>query len=347
MGLDTKDRRKLTLIFILLLSLIVVGTVGYMYLLQVHIIDALYMTVITISTVGYTEVGEMTAQAKLFSIIIIFLGLGTAGYAFTSGVALFLEGTFKEVWRRKRMDTRIAQLENHYILCGAGETGQSVIEQFQKSKVPFVVIEKNEEEVAELVKEGILIIHGDATHEDILEKSRIKHAKGFITSLPSDAANVFTVLTAREMNENLYIVSRAIEKNSRGKLRKAGANNTISPNEIGGRRMAALLIRPSVISFLDIITHAGDVVLDLEDVVICSKSSIAGKSLKEAKLPERTGLIILAIKKYGEKNIMLNPSFDEMLEIGDTMIVLGRENQVDQLRKIACDSGERDPLATL
>jgi len=342
--LDTKDRRKLTIIFTAIITLIVIGTVGYMNLLKVDVVDALYMTVITISTVGYTEVGEMTRQAKIFSMIIIFLGLGTVGYAFTSVVALFLEGTFKEVWRRNRMNTRIEQLKDHYILCGAGETGQSVIEQFQKSNVSFVVVEKDEEQVAELANEGVLVIYGDATNEDVLEKSRIKYAKGFVTSLPSDADNVFTVLTAREMNKNLYIVSRAIERNSRGKLIKAGANNTISPNEIGGRRMAALMIRPSVISFLDVITHAGDVILDLEDVIICDKSTISGKSLKEAKIPERTGLIVLAIKKYGDKNIMLNPSFDEILEVGDAMIVLGRENQVNQLRKIACDSGVRDLL---
>ncbi|SES85142.1 voltage-gated potassium channel [Natronincola peptidivorans] len=345
--MDIKDKSKIIMILSAFISIIIIGTVGYMLLLQVSFIDALYMTVITISTVGYGEVGEMTASAMLFSIVIIFFGLGTAGYAFTSVVSLFLEGTFKEAWRRKRMEDKIGQLKDHYILCGAGETGQSIIEQFEKSKVPFVVIDKNEKQVAELMAEGVLIVQGDATHEDVLIKCRIHEAKGLITSLPDDAANVFVVLTARELNKNLYIVSRAIERNSRGKLKKAGANNTISPNEIGGRRMAALILRPSVISFLDIITHAGDVVLDLEDVVICEHGEIVGKTLKEAKIPERTGLVVLAIKKHGKKNLMLNPSFDETLNVGDVMIVLGQEKQVHQLREIACDCGERDPLDVL
>lgn len=336
--MDKNDRRKLIILFGILGSLIVIGTIGYMYLLNVNIVDALYMTVITVSTVGYSEVAEMTTEAKLFSIAIIFLGLGTAGYALSRGVTLFLEGTFADIWRRKRMDNKISQLKDHYILCGAGETGQSVMEEFKKSNISFVVVEKDEKHVAELMDEDILTIHGDATQEDTLKKSGIDKAKGFISSLPSDADNVFTVLTAREMNENLYIVSRAIEKNSRGKLMKAGANNTISPNEIGGRRMAALMIRPSIISFLDIITHAGDVILDLEEVVINESSNIKSKSLKEAKIPEKTGLNILAIKKHGQKDISLNPSFDEILEVGDTMIVLGREEEVNKLRKIACDN---------
>lgn len=335
-----RELRKFVIIFMVLSTLIVVGTIGYRYLLDVSIIDALYMTVITISTVGYSEVGIMNTAAKLFSIFVIFSGLGIAGYAFSSIVSLFLEGEFRNAWRRKRMEIKISGLSNHYILCGAGETGQSVIEQFLKSNVPFVVIEKEEEKVAELIENDILAVHGDATQEDILEKVRIHQAKGLISTLSSDAANVFTVLTARGMNKDLYIVSRAIEKNSPEKLKKAGANNTVSPNEIGGRRMAATVLKPSIISFFDIITHAGDVVLDLEYVVVCKDSKIIGNSLKEVKIPERIGLIILAIKKEGKENIIFNPSSDEMLQLGDVMIVLGTEEQVNRLRELAYDSGE-------
>jgi len=320
------------------------GTIGYMYLLNVPVIDALYMTVITISTVGYTEVGEMTPSAQLFSIVIIFLGLGTVGYGVTSAVGIFFEGTFREKWRKNKMNNKIEAMKNHYILCGAGETGQSVIQYFLKSDVPFVVIEEREDRYEELIERGIPAIHGDATQEEILRKAHIETAKGFISSLPEDAANVFTVLTARQMNENLYIVSRAIESSTRGKLKKAGANNTISPNEIGGTRMAAVMLRPTVISFLDIITRAGDVVLDLEDVVIGKNSELAGKILKEAKIPERTGLVVLAMRKKGEKDLLLNPGFEQKLEIGDAMIVLGKEEQVKYLRKIADDCGERDPI---
>ncbi len=339
-----KEDRKVFLVITLLIGVIILGTIGYMFLLRVSLIDALYMTVITISTVGYTEVGEMTPMAQLFSIIIIFLGLGTVGYGVTSAFGIFFEGSFREKWRKNKMKNRIDELKDHYILCGAGETGQSVIQYFLKSKVPFVVIEEREDRFEELEKRGIPAIQGDATQEDILRQAHIEQAKGFISSLPDDASNVFTVLTARQMNEKLYIVSRAIEGSTREKLKKAGANNTISPNEIGGTRMAAVMLRPTVISFLDIITRAGDVILDLEDVVIGKNSELAEKNLKEAKIPERTGLVVLAMRKKGQKNLLLNPSFEQKLEIGDAMVVLGKEEQVNYLRKLADDCGERDPI---
>ncbi len=342
-----KEHRKLLIVVIIILLVLTIGTIGYQILLDVSFVDALYMTVITVSTVGYTEVGEMTDQAKYFSMVVIFMGLGTVGYAVTSAATLLLEGTFKETWRRRKMDKQIKELKDHYILCGAGETGQSVIKQFEHSKVDFVVIEMKERIVQELSERGVLVIQGDGTHEEALEKAQINKAKGLVSSLPKDAANVFAVLTARQMNPNLYIVSRSVESNSREKLKRAGANNTISPNVIGGMRMASFVIRPSIISFLDIITHAGDVVLDLEDVVICDHSSLKGQTLKEAKIPERTGLIVLAIRKHGEEQPKLNPSSDELLEIGDSMIVLGKEGQVNELREIACDDGKRDPMQRL
>ena len=336
-----KSYRKFNFVVTILIALILTGTIGYKFLLDVSLVDALYMTVITISTVGYAEVATMDAKAKLFSIFIILLSLGTVGYLFTSIVSSFLEGDLKDAWRRRRMESQITKLKDHYIICGAGETGQNAIKQFKRSNVPFIVIDNDEEKINELIEDKIYAIHGDATEEDILDKARIKYAKGLISSLPKDADNVYTVLTGREMNSNLYIVSRAINKNADERLKKAGANNTISPNEIGGRRMAALMLRPTVIAFLDIITHAGDVILDLEDVVICENSIIVNKSLREIKIPEKTGLIVLAIKKYNSEKLVFNPNSDEILKIGDTMVVLGTEDQVTQLRKIANDIGKR------
>jgi voltage-gated potassium channel len=177
--------------------------------------------------------------------------------------------------------------------------------------------------------------------DETLQRAGIERAKGLICSLSKDADNVFTVLTARELNKNLYIVSRAIDKNSHDKLKRAGANNTISPDEIGGSRMAALMLRPNVISFLDIITHAGEVVLDLEDVVICDSSTIMNQTLREVRIPEKTGLIVLAIKKNNRKKLQFNPHSDEVLEVGDTMIVLGTQDQIKTLRRLACDKGDR------
>lgn len=338
--MDKKNSIKFALS--LLASLIAFGAIGYHNLLGLDLIDSLYMTIITISTVGYAEVGIMNDSAKLFSMLLIIISLGTVGYLFTSIVSSFLEGNLKMAWRKRKMEARIEKLKNHYIVCGAGETGYNAIKQFRRRNVHFVVIEKDEAKVRDLIKADILTINGDATQDAVLKKANISEAKGLISSLSSDADNVFTVLTARQMNSRLYIVSRAINKHAGEKLKKAGANNTISPNEIGGTRMASMMLRPNVISFLDIITRAGDVVLDLEDVLIFEGSSLINKKLKEAKIPEKTGLIVLAIRKNGAENLSLNPSSDEILECGDTMIVLGKEDQVKQLKSIAKDDGDRE-----
>lgn len=182
-----------------------------------------------------------------------------------------------------------------------------------------------------------MVIQGDSTDEHVLERAGITYAKGLISTLLNDANNVYRVLTARSKNSDLYIVSRAIEEHADKKLMRAGANNTISPNEIGGNRMAALILRPAVISFLDVMTLAGDVVLDLESVTVEKKSFIKDKSLREAQIPQKTGLIVLAIRTKVEDNWIFNPKSDMLLQEGDIMVVLGTQEQVDKLKKLSIE----------
>lgn len=242
-----EQNKRILTIFSLLFLLLFTGIMGYSILLDLSFLDALYMTVITISTVGYTEVGEMNSKAKVFSIVIILLSLGTVGYIFTNIASSLLEGDLKLAWRRRKMEKDIGKLKDHYILCGAGETGLNAIKQFVKSDVNFIVIDKNKNIVDNLIEDGILAFQGYCTTEETLLHCQIRSAKGLIASLSKDADNVYTVLTARQLNDDLYIVSRAIDDKSHGKLKKAGANNTISPNEIGGTRMASLILKPNII----------------------------------------------------------------------------------------------------
>lgn len=327
--------KRIAISVIILFLLIVMGAWGYHILLSVSWLDALYMTIITISTVGYQEVAVMTPGAKIFSIILIFLSLGTVGYLLTNIASSLFESNVMEMIRRRKMENAIKRLENHYIVCGCGETGGSVIEYLASKKVPFVVIDNNEEIVASLVQKGTLAFLGNATQEETLHQAQIHRAKGLIASLSRDSFNVYTVLTARGMNPELHIVAKAIEKGADEKLRKAGANNTISPNEIGGRRLAAALVRPSIISFLDAITLAGGVEFDLEEVLIQPNSSLVNSTLKDARIPEKTGLMIMAIKKKDSATMKFNPASDEILCEGDTMIVLGQQIQVNTLRDLA------------
>jgi voltage-gated potassium channel len=329
-----KNRRKLKIILLMLAAIFAVGVSGYMLLLHIGFVDALYMTVIMISTVGFGEMGVMNEAGKLFSIFVIFAGLSVVGYSFTSIVSFFFEGDIKNAWRKKRMTAKIGELRGHYIVCGAGDVGFSVIEYFKDNNVDFVVIEKDLRRHEELVEENVLTVLGDATHEDTLHKAGIDRAKGIVCTLSTDTDNVFTVLTARQLSEDIYIVARAVERTAHRKLIKAGANKTVSPNEIGGQRIAASVVRPSVTSFLDVITRAGDLMLDLEEVDIAEGSSVAGKALQEARIPELTGLIILALKKKNDKDFRINPRSHEVLDPGDAIIVLGTTEQIDKLQAI-------------
>ena len=334
-----RDKKRVIIVTTLLFLLITIGTVGYMTLINVSFVDALYMTIITISTVGYGEVGKMTEDAKIFSIFIIFGGITIVGYALGNLISIFVEGILNQAWKVKRMENKIEKLENHYIICGAGQTGKNVIKSFKEAGKSFVVIEKCEERYRELLDEDLLVIHGDSTHEEVLEKAKIYQSIGLVSTVSTDADNLFIVLTAREMKQDLYIVSRAIEERSDYKLKKAGADATVSPNDIGGHRMAALAIKPQVISFLDTITSASDIVLDLENVIISTGSIMEGRELRDLRIPEATGLIILAIKKKNCERFKFNPNSSEVLGLHDTLIVLGTEEQIDKLRSMACDTG--------
>jgi len=324
-------------IIILLVTLIIVSILGYMVIAELPFADALYMTIITISTVGYGEVAEMDLASRIFTIIIIFAGLGIVAYSFTTIAAFLVEGDFRKILRRRSMERRVERMTKHFIVCGAGQTGSSVIEQFSKAGEPFVIIEQDKAKCEELSQDGYIVVNGDATDEEVLHEVNIEKAQGLIACLETDADNVFTVLTARGLSPSLHIVARAIEKSSHAKLKKAGANQTISPNEIGGTRMAFLMLRPNVVNFLESITRFDDQVLDIGEVTIRAGSDIAGRHLKDARIPEKTGLIVIAVKQPGKESMEFNPSSQTMLPEGAVMLVLGKLDKIQKLKQIAED----------
>lgn len=330
-------KNKIVVSFIVLVTLITTGVIGYSVFLKLDFTDALYMTVITISTVGFKEVATMTEEARVFSVILILFSLGTVSYLVTNIASYFIEGDMKEALKRRNMENKIEKMKDHYIICGAGKTGQAVIDVFLYRNVPFVVVDEKEELINKLIEKGIVAYCGNATEEDVLNKVNLSKAKGLVTSLSKDSLNLYVVLTARELNPKLNIVAKAVDKRAHQKLIKAGANNTISPNEIAGRRMAVSLLRPTVISFLDSFIQTGDLDLDLEDVLINEGSELCNLTLKTANIPSKTGLIVLAISKKDHSTLRFNPSSEEKLEVGDSMIVLGTEEQVKTLQKMAKD----------
>ena len=329
------ETQKKAYIMVGLLFLVILGgTFGYMAIEKMSLINSLYMTVITISTVGFREVHELSAEGKLFTIVLIFTGLMAAAFAVTVVSSFVIEGEFSFLMRRRIMEKSVDRLKDHYIICGAGQTGHYIVNQFKKRSVPYVVIESDPAKVEQVIEQGGLAVVGDATLEEDLIKVGIERAKGLLCCLASDADNVFTVLTAREIKPDLLIVSRAIDDKADLKLLKAGADKIVSPNEIGGVRMASLVLRPAVVSFLDVITHAGRVTIDLEEIIVIKESKINGMTLSAARIPERTGLIVMAVKRTDGETI-INPGPDFILVENDALIVMGQEEQVKKLEKLA------------
>lgn len=328
------EKRKLKFILYAFSLLLIIGTLGYTILLDVDVIDALYMTVITVSTVGFGEVGTTSNLSEIFSVIMIFLGVGIVGYAFTTVVAMFVEGKVSDLWKGNKMDRKISALNDHYIICGSGELAEVIIKKFIDEKLDFVVISDNREDLDDYSHHNILVVEGQSTEENTLIHAGVKKAKGLIAALDTEVDNIVTVLTARNLNEKIYIIANAITKSGNEKLLKVGANKTLSAVEISGNRMASLMISPNIISFLDVVTRVGDVELDLEEVFVKKGSYLEDKTLVEAEIPRKTGLTVLAIKKIEDEKMMFNPPIDYTFKIGDVLIVLGRQDQVDKLRNL-------------
>lgn len=328
------ERRKIKFILYAFSLLLIIGIVGYMILLDVGFVDAFYMTVITISTVGFGEVGTTSNWSKIFSICMIFLGVGIVGYAFTTIVAMFVEGKVSDLWKGNKMERKISALSDHYIICGSGELAEVIINKFIDENLNFVVITDNREDLDDYSHHNILVVEGHSTEENVLKHAGVEKAKGLIAALDAEVDNIVTVLTARNLNEKIYIIANAITKSGSEKLLKVGANKTLSAVEISGNRMASLMIKPNIISFLDVVTRMGDVELDLEEVIVKKGSYLENKTLVEAEIPRKTGLTVLAIKKIDDGKLLFNPPVNYTFKIGDILIILGREEQVDKLRNL-------------
>ncbi|MFQ5602812.1 MAG: potassium channel family protein [bacterium] len=309
------------------------GSVGYMIIEGWSPTEALYMTVITISTVGFQEVKPLSDVGRIFTLCMIVVGIATVGYGFGNIAAFFVEGEIKEIFKARKMNKVIGELKNHIIICGYGNEGRHAGEELQRSRVPFVVIEKEPELVARLRESGLLVIQGDATHDEVLIKAGIVTAKGLIAAVHEDADNVFLTLTARGFNPNLTIVARAADEAAVPKLFRAGATKVISSAEIGGRRMASVLLRPQVVNFLDVIMSDQELALRLEEFDIGEDSSFIGKSIRDLHIRGRTGTLVIAFQRQGQP-IAINPSADNVIQAGDVLIVLGNENQVEKLQQM-------------
>ena len=318
-----------------LLLLLLIGMFGYMLIEGWSWHDALYMTFISFSTVGYGEVGPLHWSGRLFSMVIILTGLVILAMFSAIVTSFLVRKQFLTTYRDKKMKNEIEKLRGHTILCGAGETGKTVINEFMKTKKSLVVLEERQH-VIDQVRElhpGLCILQGDATKDDTLMEANIQHAGGLITALSEDTANLFVVISARSLKPELTIVARAVDPHTAGKMYKAGATHVISPNLTEGMRMAATVLRPTVVSFLDVMSKDDELGLRLEEFCVLPGSAFAGKSLQELAIPARTGLIVLGVKK--QDAFAYNPQSTTKIEANDVMIMLGDSARIEKLEALS------------
>jgi len=310
-------------------GLVVVGASGYWLIEHWSPLDSLFMAVITLTTVGYGETRPLDVPGKVYTIVLILLGAAYVLYVLSDMVELFLEANVG----LRRMQHRIVKLSGHQIVCGWGRTGQEVTDHFRRNKIPFVIIEQELNRVRKAEAEGLLVIQGDASTDEVLLEAQINKAKGIICALPEDTANTFIALSAKGLNENITIVSRSANPGSEAKLRRAGVSMVISPYVICGRRMAAAVTHPLVTEFLDVVMHSPGQDLRMEQMKLTENCELEGAALKDANIKVTSGAMILAVQQNGK--LMTNPSPELVFHQGDELIALGTEQQLQTLAKMA------------
>ncbi|MFA4966622.1 MAG: NAD-binding protein [Candidatus Margulisiibacteriota bacterium] len=325
--------RRLILPLILLGILVLAGIAGYIFLEGWPVLDAVYMVVITLSTVGFREVYPLNAAGKVLTMGIIICGVGTVVYTLGQAIEIFVEGEIVGFRRKRKMDKIISEMREHYIICGYGRVGRQVAHEFIAEKKQVVIIDSKPETAAELEALNVPYIIGDITADENLEEAGIRAARCLIACADSDMANVFVTLSARALNPKLFIVSRASQKETEEKLKKAGADKVMSPYFLAGRRMAAMAVKPVAIDFLDTIMYSEHLELNLGEFNVEESSKVVNKSLGESEIRQKSGAYILSIRKP-TGNFILQPLADTVVEVGDVLVAVGDPKQLALLEKM-------------
>jgi len=318
----------------LLLAVLVGGTVGYAVIERWTLWDGFYMTVTTITTVGFREVHPLSRAGEVFTVGVIVAGVGTAFYTFTLLASLVVEGGLHQRLERRRRLRMLEQLRDHFIVCGYGRIGSTIVEELRRQLVPYVVIERDPERVHEIIEQRGLAVLADASSEEVLRRVGIDRARGLIAAVGTDAENVYAVLTARGLRPDLYIIGRAETEDAERKLLRAGANRVVRPYRIGARELAQMALRPAVVDFFELATRSGNLELAIEQVTIADHSGLVGKTIVEANVRQRFGLIVVGIQRRAGR-MEFNPPGDAVMQAGDQLVVLGRADGLRELEAAA------------
>ncbi|WP_089895054.1 potassium channel family protein [Kriegella aquimaris] len=326
-------RSKIYLAELLIVAVLVIGVLGYRYIADFSWLEAFYMTVITVSTVGFSEVRPLDPEAKIFTVFLIIASVFIFAYAISVITEYILSRNALQLLKKKKVKKLINNLSDHVIVCGYGRNGMQAAERLKSYKKPFVVIERNRE-VIEKYEDEVLFVEGDTNDDEMLVQAGIAKAKYLIVAMPDDATNLFVVLSARQLNPNLFIVSRASLVTSQKKLELAGADKVIMPDKIGGDHMASLVVMPNLITFINKLSTEGQHTTNLEEVAIEDfLLNSENNSLRDLDLRRKTGCTIIGyIAPNGE--YIINPEADLQLQPKSKVIVLGRPEQIQKLNEM-------------
>jgi voltage-gated potassium channel len=314
-----------------LVALTALGTLGFSLLEPLTLLDSLYLTVMTMATVGYGDVHPISRGGRGFAIVFMLVSVAVVGFLLSTAIQALVQSEIVAAYGQRRRYREIGKLRNHFIICGAGRVGARIIRELQRRDEPFIVIEREQGQVAGLIEENVLVLVRDATLEETLRDAGVEHARALAACLPDDAANVYVVLTARGLNDDLHIVARAVEEQAEPKLIRAGANRVIAPVIIGGQRMVQALTKPAVSDFIDSIA-AEDLDLDFEEVVVAPGSVYVGHKLKFTNIRSELDVVIVAVRRGSNSQMIFNPSGDSHIEAGDMLIAIGRADSLARLK---------------